>query len=307
MITTVCMNPAFDRTVTVDALMPGRVNRIRDARTDMGGKGVNVAVVARRLGLEARCVGCMGQEGAERFAAMMDKEGLPHSFLTIPGTLRTNTKVVSLDGSGVTELNEPGAALAADTLEQFFRLAEEAAGHSSMAVVTGSLPPGCPEGTYRALIRRMGVPCILDVGGRELLLGAEAGPLLVKPNIHELEAALGERLSTRAEVVRGARKLLDLGAQNALISMGGDGAVMVTPEGAWYAPPVPVEVKSTVGAGDAMVGGVLAGLSEKPGDMRHALRWGAAAGAASVMTEGTQLIRPEDVAPLLERVQIQEV
>lgn len=307
MITAVCMNPAFDRTVTVDALMPGRVNRIRDARTDMGGKGVNVVVVARRLGLEAQCVGCMGREGAERFAAMMDKEGLPHSFLTIPGTLRTNTKVVSLDGSGVTELNEPGAALAADTLEQFFRLAEEAAGHSSMAVVTGSLPPGCPEGTYRALIRRMGVPCILDVGGRELLLGAEAGPLLVKPNIHELEAALGERLSTRAEVVRGARKLLALGAQNALISMGGDGAVMVTPEGAWYAPPVPVKVKSTVGAGDAMVGGVLAGLSEKPGDMRHALRWGAAAGAASVMTEGTQLIRPEDVAPLLERVQIQEV
>lgn len=307
MITAVCMNPAFDRTVTVDALMPGRVNRIRDARTDMGGKGVNVVVVARRLGLEAQCVGCMGREGAERFAAMMDKEGLPHSFLTIPGTLRTNTKVVSLDGSGVTELNEPGAALAADTLEQFFRLAEEAAGHSSMAVVTGSLPPGCPEGTYRALIRRMGVPCILDVGGRELLLGAEAGPLLVKPNIHELEAALGERLSARAEVVRGARKLLALGAQNALISMGGDGALMVTTEGAWYALPVPVEVKSTVGAGDAMVGGVLAGLSEKPGDMRHALAWGAAAGAASVMTEGTQLIRPEDVAPLLERVQIQEV
>ena len=307
MITAVCMNPAFDRTVTVDALMPGRVNRIRDARTDMGGKGVNVVVVARRLGLEAQCVGCMGREGAERFAAMMDAEGLPHRFLTIPGTLRTNTKVVSLDGSGVTELNESGAALAADTLEQFFRLAEEAAGHSSMAVVTGSLPPGCPEGTYRALIRRMGVPCILDVGGRELLLGAEAGPLLVKPNIHELEAALGERLSTRAEVVRGARKLLDLGAQNALISMGGDGAVMVTPEGAWYALPVPVEVKSTVGAGDAMVGGVLAGLSEKPDDMRHALRWGTAAGAASVMTEGTQLIRPEDVAPLLEQVQIQEV
>ncbi|MGN0764377.1 MAG: 1-phosphofructokinase family hexose kinase, partial [Aristaeellaceae bacterium] len=176
-----------------------------------------------------------------------------------------------------------------------------------MAVVTGSLPPGCPEGTYRALICRMGVPCILDVGGRELLLGAEAGPLLVKPNIHELEAALGERLSARVEVVRGARKLLALGAQNALISMGGDGAVMVTPEGAWYAPPVPVEVKSTVGAGDAMVGGVLVGLAERPGDMRHALRWGAAAGAASVMTEGTQLIRPEDVRPLLERVQIQEV
>ncbi|MGN0745333.1 MAG: 1-phosphofructokinase [Aristaeellaceae bacterium] len=307
MITAVCMNPAFDRTVTVDALIPGQVNRIRQARTDMGGKGVNVAVVARRLGLEAQCVGCMGEEGAERFAAMMDREGLPHRFLTVPGALRTNTKVVSLDGSGVTELNEPGAALTADTLEQFFRLAKEAAGHSGMAVVTGSLPPGCPEGTYRTLMRRMGIPCILDVGGRELLLGAEAGPLLVKPNLHELEAALGERLPTRAEVVRGARRLLAMGARNVLVSMGGDGAVMVTPERAWYAPPVKVEVQSTVGAGDAMVGGVLMGLMEKPGDMRHALAWGTAAGAASVMTEGTQLVRPEDVAPLMARVQIQEV
>ena len=307
MIFTVTLNPAMDKTVVIGRFVPDAVNRVQQRRTDPGGKGVNVAVVARRLGLEAQCVGCMGEEGAERFAAMMDAEGLPHRFITIPGTLRTNTKVVSLDGSGVTELNEPGAALTADTLEQFFRLAEEAAGHSGMAVMTGSLPPGCPEGTYRTLIRRMDVPCILDVGGRELMLGVKAGPLLVKPNIHELEAALGVRLSTRAEVVRGARKLLDLGAQNVLVSMGGDGAVMVTPEGAWYAPPVPVEVKSTVGAGDAMVGGVLAGLSEKPGDMRHALRWGTAAGAASVMTEGTQLIRPKDVAPLMERVQIQEV
>ncbi|MGN0777688.1 MAG: 1-phosphofructokinase [Aristaeellaceae bacterium] len=307
MITTVCMNPAFDRTVTVDTLMPGQVNRIRQARTDMGGKGVNVAVVARRLGLDAQCIGCMGEDGAARFVAMMDAEGLPHRFLTVPGTLRTNTKVVSMDGSGVTELNEPGAALTEPLLEEFFRMAEDAAGSSGIAVVTGSLPPGCPEGTYRQLIRRLHVPCVLDVSGRELLLGAETGPMLVKPNIHELEATLGEKLPTQDAVIHGARRLMAMGAQHVLVSMGGDGALMVTADKVWYAPPVSVAVKSTVGAGDAMVGGVLKGLAERPGDMRHALMWGVAAGTASVMTEGTQLIRPEDIAPILAQVHIQEV
>lgn len=305
-ITAVCMNPAFDKTVTVDALAVGHVNRVRESRVDMGGKGVNVAVVARRLGLDAQCIGCMGEDGAQRFAAMMDAEGIRHRFLTVPGTLRTNMKIVSLDGSGVTELNEPGAAVEGENLERFFTLAKEEARRSDMVAVTGSLPPGCPEGTYRELMRAMEAKCILDVGGRELMLGVEARPMLIKPNIHELEAALGVRLHSRQEIAEAARALIRRGAGHALVSMGGDGAMLVTADKAYYAPCIPVEAKSTVGAGDAMVGGVLKGLSES-GDMVHAFRCGVAAGTASVMTEGTQLIRSEDFLQLMERVRLLEV
>ena len=307
MITTVCMNPALDKTVTVDSLQMGQVNRIRSSRTDVGGKGVNVAVVARRLQLDAQVIGIAGEDGLDRIRQAMDAEGVQHAFLPVEGAVRVNTKVVSLDGSGVTELNESGPAMTADVLAEFFALAREKAQGSDAVVITGSLPPNCPAGTYRELIRALsGTRCILDVGGAELVLGVEARPFLVKPNHHELAAALRTELKTMEDIRRGAQSLVDAGAENVVVSMGKDGALYVGAEGAFYAPEVPVEVHSTVGAGDALVGGLLYGLT-KYGTMREAFRCGVAAGTASVMTEGTQLIVPEDFRRLLGRVHIEEL
>lgn len=307
MITTVCMNPALDKTVTVDSLQKGQVNRIRSSRTDVGGKGVNVAVVARRLQLDAQVIGIAGEDGLDRIRQAMDAEGVQHAFLPVEGAVRVNTKIVSLDGSGVTELNESGPAMTADVLAEFFALAREKAQGSDAVVITGSLPPNCPAGTYRELIRALsGTRCILDVGGAELVLGVEARPFLVKPNHHELAAALRTELKTMEDIRRGAQSLVDAGAENVVVSMGKDGALYVGAEGAFYAPEVPVEVHSTVGAGDALVGGLLYGLT-KYGTMREAFRCGVAAGTASVMTEGTQLIVPEDFHRLLGRVHIEEL
>lgn len=307
MITTVCLNPSFDKTVEVDALAPGQVNRIRTSRTDVGGKGVNVAVVARRLQMEAQVIGLAGEDGVSRIRTALDAEGVQHAFLPVEGAVRVNTKVVSLDGSGVTELNEPGPVVSAEDLAGFFALAREKAAASDAVVITGSLPPGCPAGTYRELIRALsGTRCILDVGGNELLLGLEAKPFLVKPNHHELAAALRTELRTMEDIRRGARSLMDAGAQNVVVSLGKDGAMYVGPEGAFYAPEIPVEVHSTVGAGDALVGGLLYGLT-KSGSMREAFRSGVAAGTASVMTEGTQLVVPDDFHRLLGQVHIEDL
>lgn len=306
MITTVCMNPAFDKTVTVDALQPDEVNRVRDSRVDVGGKGVNVAIVAQRLGVEARCIGCAGEDGADRFRALLEAQGLRHWFQTVPGTLRTNLKIVQQSG-GVTEINERGAAVTGEALMAFFSMAKERAKGSTMAVAAGSLPPGCPTGTYRDLMRAMAVPCILDVSGQELLLGLEANPFLIKPNIHELQETLRCSLTGQAQIIAAARAMIRRGAQHVLVSMGGDGAMLVTPEKAYHAPAIPVRAASTVGAGDSMVGGVLRGLEVSHGDMVEALRWGVAAATSSVMTEGTQLVRPEDVTALVKQVKIQEV
>lgn len=307
MITTVCMNPALDKTVTVDALQMGQVNRIRASRTDVGGKGVNVAVVARRLDMTAQVIGIAGEDGLERIRQKLDMEQVGHAFLPVEGAVRVNTKVVSLDGSGVTELNESGPTMTADVLAEFFALARGKAQGSDAVVITGSLPPGCPAGTYRELIRALsGTRCILDVGGAELVLGVEARPFLVKPNHHELAAALRTELRTMADIRRGAQSLVDAGAENVVVSMGKEGALYVGAEGAFYAPEVPVEVHSTVGAGDALVGGLLYGLT-KYGTMRDAFRCGVAAGTASVMTEGTQLIVPDDFHRLLGRVHIEEL
>lgn len=307
MITGVCLNPSFDKTVEVDALTLGEVNRIRSVRVDMGGKGVNVAVVARRLGLDALCIGCMGEQGAQHFTRLMDEESLPHRFLTVPGAVRTNLKVVSRDGKGVTELNEPGAPLSGKAMEDFFALAKEEAARSEYVVLTGSLPPGCPDNTYGELIRAMGgTRCILDAGGPVLRLGAETGPFLIKPNLAELEQALGAQLRTLRAIRDAALIFLRKGASHVVVSMGAMGAMYVSEARTLYAPALRVEARSTVGAGDAMVGGMLLGL-QKSGDMAQAFRYGIAAGAASVMTEGTQLIHPEDFERLVSQVKVQEV
>lgn len=308
MITTICLNPCFDKTVNVERLYPGQVNRIRDARVDLGGKGINVAVVAKRLGLDVQCLGIMGENGAAELTSMMDREGLKHRFLTVPGHVRTNLKVCSLDGQGVTELNEPGTPLSTDYLEKFTALAAECTADSDIIVLTGSLPPGCPEGTYRDLMKALeGKKCILDTEGKELELAAKsAHPFLIKPNLREMEATLGIELRTMRAIRDASLLFLRLGVKHSVVSMGAMGAMYIAEDKTLFAPALRVETKSTVGAGDAMIGGMLLGY-EIEKDMSKAFRYGIAAGAASVMTEGTQLIVRSDFENLLDQVRIQEV
>ncbi len=308
MITTICLNPCFDKTVNVERLYPGQVNRIRDARVDLGGKGINVAVVASRLGLDVQCLGIMGENGSAELTSMMDREGLKHRFMTVPGHVRTNLKVYSMDGQGVTELNEPGTPLNEELLDRFTEIAEEYTADSDIIVLTGSLPPGCPEGTYRDLMTALeGKKCILDTEGKELELAAKgAHPFLIKPNLREMEATLGIELRTMRAIRDASLLFLRLGVKHSVVSMGAMGAMYIAEDKTLFAPALRVETKSTVGAGDAMIGGMLLGY-EIEKDMAKAFRYGIAAGAASVMTEGTQLIVRSDFENLLDQVRIQEV
>ena len=308
MITTICMNPSFDKTVEVQTLEIGQVNRIQEARIDLGGNGINVAVVAERLGLEVQCLGMMGKDGAAELSDLIEKEHLKYSFQTIPGHVRTNTKILSRSGQGITELNEPGPVVTQEILDQFFSMAIEKTKGSDMVVLTGSLPPGCPEGTYRDLLKILeGKKCILDTEGKELELAAKgACPFLIKPNLKELETTLGIELRTLRTIRDAALLFVRLGVKHAVVSMGEMGAMYVSDDKTLFAPALRVEIKSTVGAGDAMIGGLLLGY-EKEKDMAKAFRYGIAAGAASVMTEGTLPIVRDDFYRLLDMVKIQEV
>ena len=308
LITTICMNPCFDKTVDIDNLKLGQLNRIRQVRVDLGGKGINVARVASRLGLDVQCLGLMGRDGATELTDLMDRENIKHSFLEIPGHVRTNTVIWSRESQQVTELNEPGAAVTPEILGSFFKMAREKTADSDMVVITGSLPPGCPEGTYRDLLSALkGKKCILDTEGKELEIAAkEAHPFLIKPNLRELEATFGIELRTMRTIRDAALLFIRLGVEHAVVSMGEMGAMYVSAEKTLFSPALRVETKSTVGAGDAMIGGMLLGI-EKEASMEKAFRYGVAAGAASVMTEGTQLIVLSDFERLLDQVRIQEV
>lgn len=307
MITTVCMNPSFDKTASVMALEPGELNRLRNVRVDVGGKGVNVAVVLKRLGVPVSCVGCLGERGRESFLQMIRQEEVPFDYLPMPGEVRTNLKLVDESTRTVTEFNEPGISMNPSQLEDFLRLLKEKADESDYVVLSGRLPEGCPETAYQRCLKALeGKRCVLDCAGETLLHGIKEKPFLIKPNLPEIEAIMKKELRTLRGLRDAALFLIGYGAQNVIISMGKYGAMFVSQKDTFFAPALMVEARSTVGAGDAMIGGVLAGLARGE-SLADSFRYGVAAGAASVMTDGTQLLRRPDFEALLPKVTIQEV
>lgn len=307
MITTVCMNPSFDKTASVMALEPGELNRLRNVRVDVGGKGVNVAVVLKRLGVPVSCVGCLGERGRESFLQMIRQEDVPFDYLPMPGEVRTNLKLVDESTRTVTEFNEPGISMNPSQLEDFLRLLKEKDEDSDYVVLSGRLPEGCPETAYQRCMKALeGKRCVLDCAGETLLHGIKEKPFLIKPNLPEIEAIMKKELRTLRGLRDAALFLIGYGAQNVIISMGKYGAMFVSQKDTFFAPALMVEARSTVGAGDAMIGGVLAGLARGE-SLADSFRYGVAAGAASVMTDGTQLLRRPDFEALLPKVTIQEV
>lgn len=307
MITTVCMNPSFDKTASIDRLVPGDVNRLRSVRVDVGGKGVNVAVVLKRLGVSAHCVGCLGEENSDRFLRMLQKDDLSFHALNVPGEIRTNLKLFDEHEKLITEFNEPGIQLTEDQLEAFLAILSKCSADSNYVVLSGKLPAGCPENTYQRCMKTLdGKKCVLDTAGESLLHGIKEKPYLIKPNLPEMEAIMKKELRTLRSIRDAALMMIDYGAQNVIVSMGKYGAMFINQDTTLFAPALMVQVRSTVGAGDAMVGGIMAGLSKGAG-LKEAFRFGVAAGAASVMTDGTQLLSKNDFETLLPKVVVQEV
>ena len=178
---------------------------------------------------------------------------------------------------------------------------------SRYVVFSGKLPIGCPESTYQQCLHTLqGKDCVLDASGDALIYGVKEKPFLVKPNLPEMEAVMHKELRTLRSIRDAALLLISYGAQNVIVSMGKYGAMYTNGESTIFSPALAVEAKSTVGAGDAMIGGILMGL-ERGENLKSAFRYGVAAGAASVMTDGTQLINVSDFERLLPKVTQQEV
>lgn len=307
MITTVCMNPSFDKTASLDALIPGEVNRLKDVRLDVGGKGLNVAIVLSRLNVPVGCVACLGESNADNFEKLVRKEKLAFSSMTLPGEVRTNLKILDESSHTITELNEPGPSMTEKQLEQFLALLKEKSAGSSYVVLGGRLLSGCKDDTYRRCMQALeGKKIVLDSAGDSLLHGIKEKPYLIKPNLPEIEAIVRKELKTLRGIREAALFLMEYGAQNVIVSMGKLGAVLITGSKTLFAPALAVEARSTVGAGDAMIGGVMMGL-ENGLPLEEAFRYGVAAGAASVMTDGTGLLHKEDFDALVPKVTVQEV
>lgn len=313
-VLTVTPNPALDLTVQAPDWQPGTVNPVRQAQTDAGGKGVNVALTladwAAQSGapLTVTASGLLGQGNAGAFEELFARRGIEDGFVRVPGDTRLALKIVD-DRWGNTDFNLPGLRASPAELERLRARLREQALASAAVVLAGSLPPGVPDDFYAEVVRELHVPggplIAADTSGAPLraLLNAGCLPHILKPNLSELEAALGHALPGTGARLAAARELLARGARWVALSLGAEGAWLVHSEGAVHARPPQVPVQSTVGAGDAMVAGLVSAHLEGLAPP-EALRRATAFAAGNVTRLGAGLPAPGDLQALLAGVRL---
>jgi 1-phosphofructokinase len=258
-VLTVTLNPAIDRTVTITNFTAGIVNRVEDVRQNPGGKGVNVAAALADHGLRVAVTGFLGRENTASFEALFARKKIEDRFVRIDGSTRVGIKIVDPALHQTTDINFPGPAPSAVDLAALHETLS--AIDASCVVLAGSLPPGVDAAIYGKFVTALkarGKRVVLDASGEPLRHALEAKPHLIKPNIHELAELIGKPLDGEAAVIAAARELISRGIEQVVVSMGRDGACFVTADAVVTARPPEVTVKSTVGAGDNMVAGIIA-------------------------------------------------
>ncbi|HRF42907.1 MAG TPA: 1-phosphofructokinase [Candidatus Competibacteraceae bacterium] len=270
-VVTVALNPALDQTIEVAGLQPGAVNRALRMRIDAGGKAINVASCLSDSGVHAAVAGQLGRSNAVLFEELFQRKKIANHCCYLDGLTRVNTKLADTVTGETTDLNMPGPEFtpgaAADLLNQVLERLERLAEHVDWIVLSGSLPPGIPVNAYATIITRMqaaGIPVLLDTSGAPLKAALATGPRMIKPNRHELAELLNRPLDSLASLVAAGREVLHSSPapEWAVVSLGSDGALFLTREQTLHAHPLPVAVTSTVGAGDAMVAGLIAARLE---------------------------------------------
>ena len=290
MITTLTPNPSIDRTMLVENLLLGEVNRAASSRTDPGGKGVNVARALIRNGHPARAILPLGGPDGELLAWLLQNTGVPFDAIPIAGTTRANMAIVDPTGA-TTKVNEPGPELSPNEMN---RLANVVGRASGLVVLCGSLPPGTHDSFLAEIIAGYPGRVAVDTSGAPLAAAVMAKPWLIKPNREELAELTGRELPTLRAVVDAARELLANGVEVVVVSLGADGALWVDPDVIHHARATVTEPRSTVGAGDCLLAGILSALTTGS-DPATALSRGVAWGTAAVGLPGSAVPGPTDV------------
>ena len=309
-VVTVALNPALDHTIEVADLQPGAVNRARRMQVDVGGKAINVASCLADFGISVAVTGPLGRDNAALFEDLFQRKQIANHCLYRDGLTRINTKVVDVERGETTDLNMPGPdfdlSAARELLDQVQRQLDRLLGSARWVVLSGSLPPGLPVTVYATLIAQAqaaGAAVLLDTSGSPFEAALTAGPRLIKPNRHELAELTGQPLDTLEAVVTAGRALLNRPQPPAMVvvSLGGDGALFLTREQALQAHPAPVAVTSTVGAGDAMVAGLVAAQLENR-SLAETAQLATAFAAAKLTRLGPHLPPPEQVRALARQI-----
>ena len=300
MIYTVTFNPSLDYIVSVNDFQLGLTNRTDSELILPGGKGINVSTILMNLGIDSTAFGFAAGFTGEEIIREVEAMGIRSDFIKIDsGISRINLKLKNIDG---TEINGSGPEISEEKIEELLRKLD-ILGEGDILVLAGSIPASMPADMYSTIMERLqhkNVTFIVDATKDLLINVLKYKPFLIKPNNHELGELFDVNLTTREEVIPYGKKLQKQGARNVLISMAGEGAVLVAEDGSVYEAPAPKgTLVNAVGAGDSMVAGFTAGWIEKK-DYRHAFYMGVSAGSASAFSE--YLATKEEIMDLYEKV-----
>ena len=300
MIYTVTFNPSLDYIVSVDNFKLGLTNRTGSELLLPGGKGINVSTVLMNLGIESTALGFIAGFTGDEVVRRLEQMGVKNGFIRIPdGFTRINLKLKSIDG---TEINGQGPEISEEKVEQLMVQLDELS-EGDVLFLSGSIPASMPSDAYQKIMERLkdkAVRIVVDATQDLLMNVLPYHPFLIKPNNHELGDIFEVQLNTREEVIPYGKKLQEMGAQNVLISMAGEGAVLIAADGRIIDAPAPKGVLvNGVGAGDSMVAGFMAGWMEKK-DYEYAFHMGVSAGSASAFSEN--LATKEEIEAVYQQV-----
>ena len=285
MIYTVTFNPALDYVVSIENLLAGTVNRTKSEKIYYGGKGINVSIILNRLGIENIAYGFLAGFTGEAIEKGLCEQGVKTDFITLKnGLSRINVKIRS---SCETEINGQGPDIPQDAIDTLFNKLNTIKSGDTL-VLAGSIPQTLPSDIYETILNELsgkGIRFVVDATKDLLLNVLKYHPFLIKPNNFELGEIFGKHLKTKDEIIYCAKELQNKGAENVLVSMGGNGAILLSSDGQIYhIKAVSGKVKNTVGSGDSMVAGFIAGYI-KTNDYKYALELGSAAGSATAFSD----------------------
>lgn len=307
MIYTLTLNPAFDLTIYLKKLLKGSLNRSTSYLIDAAGKGINVSKVIKKLGDESIVLGFLGDENKKMYLKQLENYGLKSDFVFVNGLTRTNVKIFETNLGICTDINQKGFDVCEKNIDELTKKVRKYAKNKDIFIFSGSLPGNCKDDIYKILIKivkEKGAIAILDAEGASLQNGLEAMPDVVKPNINELKGLFDIDENNLESIVFAAKKIISLGIKKVIVSMGEKGAVFVSKEDVFFSPAYKVEVKSTVGAGDAMVGAIAYSISNEFDDYK-AFRLSCACAAAKVATKGVRAPEKDDIEKIFDEIHIQ--
>lgn len=308
-IITVTLNPAIDKIMTAEDFTAGRLNRVKALQTDPGGKGINVSKALVSYGVEQVALGILAGKNGKNLLNMLKAYPFKKDFVMAPGETRVNMKIRDLKTGLITEVNETGTTVRNEDMELFFRKLKKYLPKSEIAILAGSMPYEITDCFYTAAIQLCAAQknrVIFDADGLALKMGVQSKPYAIKPNLAELERLTGKELDTYDKIRIEIERLVKTGIQIVLVSMGERGAVFHGNGTTWYVSPLQVDVKSAIGAGDAMVA-ALSWCMLNEISPEDTARITVAAGCLTAAEEGSKVAQWKDIQQVYEKVALREL